>query len=153
MLAIALVFGFTPSIPAHAAISPELGSAESFSVLAALSMSAAGAGTTVYGDLGLSPGLEASRTGSWNVVGTEYFGRGTLAETAQADALGAFNNLAGQDSDGGWGVNPWSPVPGVWTDASSPVFTGTITLDGDYDDVWVFQVGQDMTFSGSVILT
>ena len=48
--------------------------------------------------------------------------------------------------------SPWSPVPGVWTAASDATFAGTITLSGGYDDVWVFQVGRDMTFSGSVIM-
>ena len=132
---------------------PPLGDAASFSVLAALSMSAAGAGTTVSGDLGLSPGLAISRTGPWTVGGTEYFGTGGLSQEAQADALVAFNNLAAQGSDGPWGVSPWSPVPGVWTDASSPVFAGTITLNGGPTDVWVFQISTDFTFSGSVSLT
>jgi uncharacterized repeat protein (TIGR01451 family) len=40
----------------------------------------------------------------------------------------------------------------VWTAASDTTFTGTITLSGNYNDVWVFQVGRDMTFSGSVIM-
>ncbi|MDP1620091.1 MAG: ice-binding family protein [bacterium] len=137
---------------AHAATAPSLGDAASFSALAGLSMSAAGAGTTISGDLGLSPGLEVSRTGPWTVGGDEYFGVGGLSEDAQTDALGAFNDLAGQSSDGGWGVNPWSPLPGTWTVALDTTFSGTITLDGDYDDVWVFQVGQDMTFDGTVVL-
>ncbi len=131
---------------------PGLGVAESFSVLAALSMSAAGAGTTVQQNLGLSPGLAISRTGPWTVGGAEYFGPLSLAANAQTAALGAFNNLAGQVSDGPWSVSPWSPVPGVWTDASSPVFAGTITLNGGYTDVWVFQISSDFTFSGSVVL-
>jgi len=131
---------------------PGLGVAESFSVLAALSMSAAGAGTIVQQNLGLSPGLAVSRTGPWAVGGTEYFGPLTLAADAQTAALGAFNNLAGQTSDGPWGVAPWSPAPGVWTTTGSPAFSGTITLNGDYDDVWVFQISTDFTFSGAVVL-
>lgn len=151
-----IVFAFVLISPfyAYAASSPNLGNADSFSVLAGLSMSAAGAGTTISGDLGLSPGLEVSRTGNWilGIGSNEYFGPLSLAFNAQADALGAFNNLVGQGSDGGWDVASWSPAPGVWTVASDVTFTGTITLDGDYDDVWVFQVGQDMTFDGSVVL-
>ena len=46
-----------------------------------------------------------------------------------------------------------SPAPGVWTVASDIMFNGILTLNGGYDDVWVFQIGQDMTFSGSVVLT
>jgi hypothetical protein len=59
------------------ATAPDLGAAESFSVLAALSTSAATT-TTICGDLGLSPGLESSRTGDWVVGGSEYFGTGGL---------------------------------------------------------------------------
>lgn len=138
--------------PLRVATAPSLGAATSFSVLAALSMSAAGAGTTISGDLGLSPGLAVSRTGPWTVGGSEYFGTGGLSEDAQADALIAFNNLALQLTDGPWSTDPWSPAPGVWTEASDTTFAGTITLSGDYDDVWVFQVGRDMTFSGSVVM-
>lgn len=134
-----------------AATSPSLGTASSFSVLAGVSMSAAAAGTSVSGDLGLSPGLAVSRTGPWTVGGSEYFGTTSLAADAQTDALGAFNDLAGQTSDGVWG-GTINPVPGVWTEASDTTFTGTLTLTGGYDDVWVIQVGGDMTFSGSVIL-
>lgn len=137
---------------ALAQTTPPLGDATSFSVLAALSMTSAGAGTSISGDLGLSPGLAVSRTGPWTVGGSEYFGVGGLSQDAQADALAAFNDLAGQPSSGGWGVTPWSPVPGVWTVASDTTYTGTITLDGGPDDVWIFQVGRDMTFSGAVVL-
>jgi hypothetical protein len=136
----------------YAATSPSLGQAASFSVLAGLSMSAAAAGTIIPGDLGLSPGLEVSRTGTWTVGGLEYFGTGGLSAGAQTDALSAYNNLAGQDSNGSWAASPWSPVPGVWTVASDTTFTGTITLNGSYNDVWIFRVGRDMTFSGSVVL-
>jgi Ice-binding-like len=134
-------------------IAPPLGAAASFSVLAALSMSAAGAGTTVSGDLGLSTNTATSRTGPWTVGGTEYFGPLSLAKTAHDDALGAFNNLAGQSSNGTWSASPWSPPAGVWTVASDTTFLGTITLSGGFNDVWVFQVGRDMTFTGSVIMT
>jgi hypothetical protein len=134
------------------ATAPSLGAASTFSVLAALSMSAAGAGTTVSGDLGLSPGLASSKTGPWTVGGSQYFGPLSLAFNAQASALSAYANLAGQGSNGVWSASPWSPVPGVWTAASDTTFTGALTLSGSYNDVWVFQVGRDMTFSGSVTM-
>jgi hypothetical protein len=141
-----------PTNVALAATAPPLGVAQSFSVLAALSMSAAGAGTTISGDLGLSPGLAISRTGPWTVGGNQYFGTGGLSQDAQAAALAAYNNLKLQGSNGAWGTSPWNPPPGVWTVASDVVFNGTITLNGGYNDVWVFQVGRDMTFSGLVIM-
>lgn len=152
LLSVAFMLGLVGPIAANAASAPSLGAADTFSVLANLSMAANGGGTTVSGNLGLSPGLAVSRTGVWTVLGTEYFGTGGLSQTAQTNALTAYNNLVGQTTNGGWGVSPWSPVPGVWTVALDTTFAGTITLNGDYNDVWVFQVGQDMTFTGSVIL-
>jgi len=134
-----------------AAVAPDLLSTTNFSVLAALSASSANT-TTISGDLGLSPGLAVSRTGPWVIGGSEYFGTGGVSEAAQTDALAVFNDLAGQSSDGTWSLNP-SPTPGVWTTASSATFAGpTLTLTGDYDDVWVFQIGADFTFTGQVVM-
>ena len=158
ILAIAFIFNFTElNIAKAAATAVDLGAASTFSVLAGLSMSSTASNTGLWGDLGLSPGFAVSRTGDWTVGGNEYFGDtlapdNLISSNAQADALNAFNDLAGQVSDGTWGASPWSPAPGVWTDASSPAFTGTIYLNGDYDDVWVFQVATDFTFSGSVVM-
>ncbi len=153
VLAVAFASNFAGPATAYAAASlPELDTAASFSVLASPSMSAASTGTVVSRNLGLSVGLEASRTGTWVVGGTQHFGATSLANTARTDALNAFNDLAGQGTSGVWEGTPWSPAPGVWTVASDTTFTGTITLDGGYDDVWVFQVGRDMIFSGSVIM-
>src|SRR3989338_10992957 len=132
VLVFSLVFCFISLHTAFAATAPALGDAATFSVLGAAAMSSANT-TTVSGDLGLSPGLAASKTGTWVVGGSEYFGVGGLSATAQTAALGAYNNLVAQTTIGAWGASPWSPVPGVWTDASSPVFSGTITLNGDYN--------------------
>ncbi len=138
--------------PLLVAAAPNLGAAGSFSVLAALSMAANGGGTAVSGNLGLSPGLAVSRTGSWAVGGTEYFGTGGVSQNAQTAALSAYNNLVGQTSNGVWAASVWSPTPGVYTAAGDTTFAGTINLNGSATDVWVFQVGRDMTFSGSVVL-
>ena len=132
------------------ALAPSLGAATTFSVLAAQAMSSATT-TTISGDLGLSPGIASSKTGNWTMGGSEYFGPGTLAAQAQTDALAAFNNLAGQTSNGTWDLNI-NPPPGVWTSASSSVFAGTLTLTGNAADVWVFQIADDLTFTGSVVM-
>ena len=136
--------------PYSGATAPGLGAADGFSALAALSATSANT-TTLAGNLGLSPGVESSRTGPWNVGGTEYFGPSTLAGNAQTDALGAYTNLANQGSDGAWSGTT-NPNPGVWSSGSSETFTGTLTLTGGYDDVWVFQIPASLTFSGSVVM-
>jgi hypothetical protein len=151
LTALAVILILAGPTNVFAATAPALGSLSSFSVLAHLSMSAAGAGTVVSNDLGLSSGLAGSKTGPWTVGGTEYFGPASLAATANASALSAFNNLALQGSDGVW--SSASPVPGVWTIGADQTFAGTLTLNGGYDDVWVFQIGNDLTFAGSVVLT
>lgn len=134
-----------------AATAPSLGAASTFSALAALSMSSTASNTVLSGDLGLSPGLAVSRTGTWTVGGTEYFGTGGVSQQAQTDALAAYTNLSLQTSDGVWASA--SPAPGVYTIALDTTFAGpTLTLNGNYDDVWVFQIGQDLTFSGSVVM-
>jgi hypothetical protein len=101
LLVVLVIMMTVPSMLTAEATAPDLGTLSSFSVLAALSMSAAGAGTTVCVDLGLSTGLADSKTGPWTVGGSQYFGPASLAFNARADALGAFTNLAGQVSDGG----------------------------------------------------
>jgi type VI secretion system secreted protein VgrG len=147
-----LLIGLTSNVAATplGATAPNLGAAKNFSALAGLSASSANT-TTLDKNLGLYPGVESSRTGPWVVGGSEYFGPGTLAQDAQASALSAFGNLAGQASNGTWG-GTINPPAGVWTDASDSTFSGTLTLTGGYSDVWVFQVGGDFTFSGSVVL-
>jgi hypothetical protein len=156
VLAVSLVLtliSFTnPNIAQAAALAPNLGKASSFSVLSGLSMSAAGAGTTISADLGLSPGLAISKTGPWTIGGQQFFGPSSLAFTAQADALTAYNDLVGQTSDGTWSLNP-APIAGVWTAAGNPSFPGpTLTLNGGASSVWVFQLSSDFTFTGNIVL-
>lgn len=151
VLAVALSMSVGGALAANTlATAPGLGAAHSFAVLAALSASSANT-TTIWGDLGLSTNLADSRTGPWVVGGEEYFGPESLAFNARAAASGAYGNLAGQDSRGTWSLNP-NPEPGVWTAADSPTFTGTLTLSGDYSDVWVFQISDSLTFSGNVVM-
>lgn len=147
-----LLFLASPIMTQAAATAPILGAMESFSVLAKDSMAANGAGTTVSGAMGLSTGLAVSRTGVWlPLLGrTEYFGPGTLADTAQVAATAAKIFMAGEGSDGAWG--PIALTPGVYTSAGSPVFAGTLTLTGSATDVWVFQLTTDFTFTGDVVL-
>jgi hypothetical protein len=133
-----------------AATSPSLGAAGAYSVLAAQSASSANM-TTIAGNLGLSPGLEVSITGPWNVGGAIYFGATGPAADAQGAALAAYNNLAGQGSNGLWS-GATAPLPGVWSGESSETFNGTLTLNGTYSDVWVFQISESLTFSGDVVM-
>ena len=133
-----------------AATAPSLGAAGVYSVLGALSAASANT-TTIAGNLGLSPGMDTSITGPWVVGGATYFGATGPAANAQSSASGAYTNLANQISDGLWS-GATEPLPGVWSSGSSETFAGTLTLNGSYTDVWVFQIPASLTFSGSVVM-
>lgn len=45
------------------------------------------------------------------------------------------------------------PAPGIWTAASSATFNDTLTLSGSATDVWIFQITDSLTFTGTVVLT
>ena len=134
-----------------AATAPSLGAAGAYSVLGATAAASANM-TTIAGNLGLSPGLESSITGDWDVGGAIYFGATGPAFDAQTAALGAYNNLAGQGSDWALPTTTATLLPGVYTSADSTTFSGTLTLDGTYDDVWVFQIPTSLTFDGNVVM-
>jgi LPXTG-site transpeptidase (sortase) family protein len=171
IIAIAIAFVFLVvcsikymSVSATTATVPDLSTAENFSALANVSMSYDGGGfINVSGNFGLSPGLIGAKTGNWIPSDRGYFGdtvddpatlavdESLISSQAQADALSAYNNLVGQTTSGAW-ENNHNPVPGVWTEVGDAVFNGVLTLDGDYNDVWVFQISGDFIFNGSVVM-
>jgi len=156
ILILSFIFSSTPTL---AATIPPLGTAANFSALASTSLSFINGGfINSSGSYGLSPATSASKTGVW-MGGSGYFSDTAAPDnlvsfTAKEDALTAFNDLAGQTTSGAWsGTASTSPVSGVWTEASDATFNGTLTLDGDYEDVWVFQIGGNLNFTGKVVLT
>lgn len=139
------------------ATAPPLGTAQSFGVLAASTVTNTGA-THVIGDLGLSPGTSVTGFPPGIVVppGTIH-GADAVALGAQNDATTAYNNLAGQACNFG----PYGPtdlagkslVPGVYCFSSSVANTGSVTLNGSSTDIWVFKVGSTLTTGpGSSVL-
>ncbi|WP_328399007.1 ice-binding family protein [Streptomyces sp. NBC_00390] len=140
------VVAVTPT-RANAATPVDLGTAESFAVLAGAEVTNTGP-SVVTGDVGVHPGTSISGFPPGTVNGTSHSGD-TVAEQAKTDLVAAYNDAAGQASNGALppDAGGLTLVPGVYTASSSLGLTGTLTLNaqGDPNAVWVFQVGSTLT--------
>ncbi|GGW55004.1 ice-binding family protein [Streptomyces xantholiticus] len=140
------VVALTPT-RANAATPVDLGTADSFAVLAGAEVTNTGP-SVVTGDVGVHPGTSISGFPPGTVNGTLHSGD-TVAEQAKTDLVAAYNDAAGQASNGALppDAGGLTLVPGVYTASSSLGLTGTLTLDaqGDPNAVWVFQVGSTLT--------
>ena len=137
--------------PAFAAVS--LGSAQSFAVLGASTVTNTGL-TTIKGDLGVSPGTAITGFPPGIVIGGTIHAGDAVAAQAQSDAAVAYaalvkatctTNLTGQDLGG------LTLRPGVYCFNSSAQLTGTLKLVGK--GPWIFQIGSTLTTAtGSAVL-
>src|SRR3984957_20416643 len=123
-----------------------LGSAASFSVLGGSTVTNTGP-TTMFGDLGLSPG--SSVTGAPHVLGQTHVDD-AVAIGAKNDLTTAYNDAAGRPTDGSAGTDLVGQTftAGVRTASSSLLLSsGTVTLDaqGDPNAVFIFQIGSTLT--------
>jgi len=159
MAAVLLFAGFSIS-SALAQTAPAMGTAESFAVLGASTVTNTGA-TSVTGDVGVSPGSAITGFPPGVLTGTLHAGDAAAAQ-AQLDAAAAYNvlvaevcplanNLTGQDLGG------LTLLPGVYCFNSSAQLTGTLTLNaaGDPNAIFVFRIGSTLTTASnaSVVVT
>jgi type VI secretion system secreted protein VgrG len=155
-IALAAVIALATALPAQAA--PELGSAQTFAVLAGTTVtdahSAPNPPTQIFGDLGTSPG--ASITGLFsgvNVNGGTVHANDATAQAAITDATTAYNVFAGLAFDTNLtGQVMGSPglttlTPGVYHFDTSAQLTGTLMLDfaTNPGGNFVFQIGSTLT--------
>ncbi len=131
-----------------------LGSAASFSVLAGSTVTNTGP-TTMFGDLGLSPG--SSVTGAPDVLGQTHVDD-AVAIGAKNALTTAYNDAASRPSNGSAGTDLAGQtfLPGVYTASSSLLLSsGNVTLNaqGDPNAVFVFQVASTLiTGSNTTVL-
>ncbi len=135
---------FTSSALAAAA-SVGLGTAAPFSVLGGSTVTNTGP-TTMFGDLGLSPG--SSVTGAPHVLAETHVDD-AVAIAAKNDLTTAYNDAASRPSNGSAGTDLAGQVflPGVRTASSSLLLSsGSVTLDaqGNPDAVFIFQIGSTL---------
>jgi hypothetical protein len=122
-----------------------LGTAASFSVLGGSTVTNTGP-TTMFGDLGLSPG--SSVTGAPHVLGATHVDD-AVAIGAKNSLTTAYNDAASRPTNGSAGTDLAGQTfsPGVRNASSSLLLSsGSVTLDaqGDPNAVFIFQIGSTL---------
>ena len=122
--AVALLLFTVSSKPVFAQTAPTLGTAQSFAILGASTVTNTGP-TVINGDLGLSPGTSVTGFPPGIVNGTQHI-TDAVALQAQTDANTAYNSLAGQPPNfilTGQDLGGLTLTPGVYFYASSAQLT------------------------------
>lgn len=126
---------------------PLFGIADSFVILAGSTVANTG-NSTVTGDLGLSPGTSVTGFPPGTVIGTQHSADAAAAQ-AKLDLTTAYNDAAGRTAvTVGTELGGTSPLPGIYT-AGTFGLTGTLTLTGDVNSVWIFHTTSTLNTAGS----
>ncbi|MGW2964377.1 ice-binding family protein [Streptomyces sp. NPDC001220] len=152
MVISAVVVAVSPTQASALATFVDLGRADSFAVLAGSATTNTGP-SVITGDVGVSPGTSITGYGPPAVVNGTQHSADTVAQNAQTDLITAYDDAAGQPSDGALppDAGGLELVPGVYTASTTLGLTGTLTLNaqGNPNAVWVFQIGSGLTTASS----
>ncbi|MDO8572341.1 MAG: ice-binding family protein [bacterium] len=178
-LAIFLVLGLTGPITTLAAgpAGVVLGSAGNFVILTKSGISTTGS-TSITGDIGVSPIAASAITGfglimdvsntfstSAQVIGKVYAAdytppTPTTMTTAVSDMQTAYTDAAGRTNPtstelGAGNIGGMTLAPGLYKWSTGVTIPTDVTLSGGANDVWIFQIAQNLTVSSAtkVILT
>lgn len=163
---------------ATAAAGPEpifLATAGDYVLLAKTAISTTGV-TSIVGDVGLSPAAQSYLTGfseardatnqfasSSLVTGKIYAANMAVPTTARlttaiSDMETAYTDAAGRTTPdftelGAGNISGLTLAPGLYKWGTGVLMTSDVTLAGGANDVWVFQVAQDLTVANGVQVT
>jgi hypothetical protein len=127
---------------------PNLNTADNFAVLAGGGVVNVDAGTTIVGNVGSSPTTTINGLVPAQVTGTLYTAGSAVVDTAKMDLTAAYLDAAGRSCTldmSGTDLGGLTLGPGVYCFTSSALLTGTLTLNGNSTDVWIFKIGSTLT--------
>ena len=171
------VASYWPAAPGATA-SPaavNLGSAGDFVILAKAGVTTVGV-TSIVGDVGVSPIAASSITGfslildSSNTFSTSALVSGKVyaadyaaptpskMTTAISDMETAYTDAAGRTSPdftelGAGDISGMTLSPGLYKWGTGVLITSGVTLMGSENDVWIFQIAQDLTVGNGAIVS
>lgn len=152
-----------------------LGDAGNFAILAEDGVATSGT-TMVHGNIGISPGTGNELTGFSNVMdssnrfatSTHVTGRMYAAEYAPPTPVNVVKAMRDMQSAytvasrremphtqnlGNASIDKMTLTPGLYRWSSDLAIENSVTLEGDANDVWVFQVEGDLNVSNGAIVT
>jgi hypothetical protein len=177
VLASNYVSSFTTAAAATAAgpAPVNLGTAGNFVILAKTGVSTTGT-TAVVGDIGVSPVAASYLTGfsliadSTNTFSTSAVVTGkmyaaddapptpAIMTSAVSDMQTAFTDAAGRTTPdftelGAGDISGLTLIPGLYKWSTGVSITNGVTISGGANDVWIFQIAEDLLVNNSTIVT
>jgi Ice-binding-like/Bacterial Ig-like domain len=147
-MAASKLWNFTTAATIGNQVSPTLGAAGAFAVLAGSTITNTG-GTALTGDLGVSPGTAVTGFPPGTLSGTKHQGDANSA-TGMTDLTTAYGNTAGLlgSVTVAGNLGGLTLPPGLYKSTSSlAISSGDLTLDaqGDANAVFIFQMASTLT--------